>query len=156
MLFWINKPNQQSTREIGVGPKKFFCGRKKKYGITLQGIRDHNRKFLDIEMGHPGSTSDYLGFTTSEIHKLLLMNIDFLAPNLTFFGDNAYINTEFVWQLLTRGLNRAAKMLTTSFTHNFVSTLNVPLACLSIDGVFCASHFLSTLLFGIAKRLHQL
>jgi len=96
MLFWINKPNQQSTREIGVGPKKFFCGRKKKYGITLQGICDHNRKFLDIEVGHPGSTSDYLGFTTSEIHKLLLMNIDFLAPNLTFFGDNANVNTEFM------------------------------------------------------------
>jgi hypothetical protein len=38
-------------------------------------------------------------------------------------------------------------MLTTSFTHNFVSTLNVPLACLSTDGVFCASHFLSTSLF---------
>jgi hypothetical protein len=96
MLIWINKPNQQSTREIGVGPKKFFCGRKKKYGITLQGICDHNRKFLDIEMGHPSSTSDYLGFTTSEIHKLLLMNIDFLAPNLTFFGDNAYVSTEFM------------------------------------------------------------
>jgi hypothetical protein len=50
MLIWINKPNQQPTREIGIGPKKFFCGRKKKYGITLQGICDHNRKFLDIEM----------------------------------------------------------------------------------------------------------
>jgi len=96
MLIWINKPNQQSTRETGVGPKKFFCGRKKKFGITLQGICDHKRRFLDIELGHPGSTSDYMGFTTSAIHKLLLANPNFLAPNLVLFGDSAYVNTPFM------------------------------------------------------------
>ena len=92
MLVWINKPNQQSTIETGVGPKKFFCGRKKKFGITLQGICDPKRRFLDIALGHPGSTtSHYMGFTTSAIHKLLLANPNFLAPNLALFGDSAFV-----------------------------------------------------------------
>jgi hypothetical protein len=96
MLVWISKPTAKCTRQTGVGPRKFFCGRKKKFGITLQAICDHKRRFLDIELGHPGSTSDYLCFTTSSIHRKLLANDNFLAPNLTFFGDSAYVNTSFM------------------------------------------------------------
>jgi DDE superfamily endonuclease len=96
MLVWMNKPCQRSKAELGIGPKKFYCGRKKKFGISFQAICDDRRRFMDIDVRHPGSTSDYLCFTTSSIHKKLLANEDFLHPTLHFFGDSAYVNTPFM------------------------------------------------------------
>lgn len=96
MLIWINKPCQKSKLQSGIGPKKFYCGRKKKFGINLQAICDHRRRFLDIDVRHPGSTSDYLSFSTSKIHSKILTVPNFLHPSLHFFGDNAYVNTSFM------------------------------------------------------------
>ncbi len=95
MLVWTNKPNKNSARDAGFGEAKFFCGRKKKFGLALQAICDHKRRFLDVEVGHPASTSDYLCFTTSEIH-LKLREKGFLADGLCLYGDNAYVNTPFM------------------------------------------------------------
>lgn len=96
MLVWMNKPNLRSTKEVGIGPKKFFCGRKKKFGINLQAICDHKRRFIDIDVRHPGSTSDYLCFTTSRIHQRILSDPNLIHPSLHFFGDSAYVNTPFM------------------------------------------------------------
>ena len=95
MLVWTNKPSKRSLDPVGVGPKKFFCGRKKKFGLNLQAICDHKRRFLDIEAEHPAATSDYLCFTTSDIH-LRLKEAGFLADGLCLFGDNACVNTPFM------------------------------------------------------------
>ena len=51
----------------GVKPKKFYCGQKKKFGLNLQGVFDAKGKFLDVCIGHPGSTPDFLAFTTSSL-----------------------------------------------------------------------------------------
>lgn len=96
MLIWINKPCKKSKTESSIGPKKFYCGRKKKFGINLQAICDHQRRFIDIDVRHPGSTSDYLCFTTSKIHQKILSKSDFIHPSLHFFGDSAYVNTSFM------------------------------------------------------------
>lgn len=97
MLIWVNKPCKKSKELVaGIGPKKYFCGRKKKFGIVLQAICDHKRRFLDIDIRHPGSTSDYLAFVTSHIHKELLSNQALLHPDLTLFGDSAYVNAPFM------------------------------------------------------------
>ena len=38
LLVWIHKPNKADVeKNIGFGPKKFFCGRKKKYGMNMMG-----------------------------------------------------------------------------------------------------------------------
>jgi hypothetical protein len=37
MLLWIDQPTQDSCRDAGVGPKKFFCGRKHKFQDYLVG-----------------------------------------------------------------------------------------------------------------------
>ena len=95
MLVWTNKPNSRSARDVGFGVAKFFCGRKKKFGLALQAICDHKRRFLDIEVGHPASTSDYYCFTTSDIH-FKLEEAGFLADGLCIYGDNAYVNTPFM------------------------------------------------------------
>ena len=75
MLAWTNKPNKNSAKEAGFGVAKFFCGRKKKFGLALQAICDHKRRFLDVEVGHPASTSDCLCFT-SDIHFKLREDSD--------------------------------------------------------------------------------
>ena len=48
MLVWISKPNKSDCDWIEIGPGKFYCGRKKKYGLVLQAICDSNRRFLDV------------------------------------------------------------------------------------------------------------
>ena len=95
MLVWTNKPNKNSAKEAGFGVAKFFCGRKKKFGLALQAICDHKRRFLDVEVGHPASTSDCLCFTTSDIH-FKLREEGFLAEGLCLCGDNACVNTPFM------------------------------------------------------------
>jgi hypothetical protein len=36
MLVWISKPTEIECKKVGVGSAKFFCGRKKKFGLNLQ------------------------------------------------------------------------------------------------------------------------
>jgi DDE superfamily endonuclease len=84
-----------SCEEASCGTKKFYCGRKKKFGMNMQGTVDHHGRFLHIGVWHPASTSDYLAFSTSDLyHKLEKPN--FLAPGLCLFGDNAYVNTPYM------------------------------------------------------------
>jgi hypothetical protein len=77
------------------GPKKFFCGRKKKFGLYMQATCDAEGRFLDVSIKHPAATSDHLAFCTSSFrHKLERQG--FLAPKLCLFGDNAYINMSYM------------------------------------------------------------
>jgi len=91
LLIWIEKPTKAQCKVSQVGAKKWMCGRKKKFGITLQGTCDVDGRFLDIAMEHPASTSDFLAFSTSPPHSKLEQP-SFLAPGLSLFGDNAYVN----------------------------------------------------------------
>lgn len=95
MLIWIERPSLRDCQSANCGPKKFMCGRKKKFGLNLQGTVDYNCRFLDVEVSHPGSTSDFLAFATSDL-KALLETPGFLAPGLVLFGDNAYTNTKYM------------------------------------------------------------
>ena len=63
MLVWISKPSKSDVEEnIGFGEGRFLCGRKGKFGIQLQAICDSKRRFLDVSIGTPGSSSDYFTF----------------------------------------------------------------------------------------------
>ena len=95
LLIWTEKPSAIECEKAECGETKFWCGRKKKYGLNLQGTCDHNRRFIDIALGHPASTSDFLCFATSNLqHKLQIPN--YLAPGLCLFGDMAYVNTPYM------------------------------------------------------------
>ena len=61
----------------------------------MQAICDHRLRFLDIDISHPASTSDYLSFATSLICKLLQKPI-YLAEGLSIYGDNAYVNSPYI------------------------------------------------------------
>lgn len=53
MLVWILKPPSTHCKISGFGGGKYWCGRKKKYGLCLQGTCDAFGRFLDIEIRHP-------------------------------------------------------------------------------------------------------
>ena len=95
MLVWISQPSKGVMDSCDVGTSKFFCGRKKKFGMNLQAICDHELRFIDIDISHPASTSDYLAFCTSSILSNLEKD-NFLKPGFCLYGDNAYVNTRFM------------------------------------------------------------
>ena len=91
MLVWTNKPNKTTLQKCDLGPLKFLCGRKKKFGLNLQAICDHKRKFIDVFIGFPGSASDFLCYCNSSICDKLNAP-GFLLPGLCIYGDAAYAN----------------------------------------------------------------
>jgi DDE superfamily endonuclease len=88
ILIWIERPSLAGCAQAECGAKKFFCGRKHKFGLNMQGTCDAEGKFLDVSIGHPASTSDFLAFTTSKFHKQI-ETPGFLASGLCIFGDQA-------------------------------------------------------------------
>jgi hypothetical protein len=95
ILIWIEKPSDKHCDLSGCGAKKFFCGRKKKFGLNMQATCDHEKRFLDIYLRHPASTSDYLAFCSSPLFFKMETN-DFMKPGLCIFGDNAYVNAPYM------------------------------------------------------------
>jgi DDE superfamily endonuclease len=89
LLIWINKPNKRDLLATKSGATKFYCGRKNKYGLNMQATCDADRKFLDVEIQHPGATSDFLAFQTSDLNNKL-QSPSFLHPDLTIYGNCAY------------------------------------------------------------------
>ena len=95
ILIWLSCITQTECDKLGVGSKKFFCGRKKKFGLNMQATCDHHRRFTDISIKFPGATSDFMAFEASDF-RTNLEKEGFLAPGLTIFGDNAYVNRHYM------------------------------------------------------------
>jgi hypothetical protein len=94
MLLWIEKPTQVECDAAECDAKKFYCGRKGKFGLNMQGTCDADGKFLDVSIAHPASTSDFLAFSTSKFQKKI-ETPGFMAPGLVIFGDLAYVNSAY-------------------------------------------------------------
>jgi hypothetical protein len=94
MLLWIERPRAADCERGHCGSKKFFCGRKHKFGLNMQATCDADGRFLDVSISHPASTSDFLAFSTSKLQKKI-ERPGFLAPGLCIFGDNAYVNNSY-------------------------------------------------------------
>ena len=56
-------------------------------------MRDAKCRVLDVSIGHPGSTSDYLAFVTSSLHNKLERKFFWLLVCF-FYGDNACVFNE--------------------------------------------------------------
>ena len=95
MLVWILCVSQQECEKLQVGSNKFFCRRKKKFGLNMQATCDHERRFTDLSIKFPGATSDFLAFEASELRSNLEKE-GFLAEGLCLFGDNAYVNKSYM------------------------------------------------------------
>ena len=94
ILIWIHKPSREDCLDNGCDEGKFFCGRKKKFGLNCQAVCDVRGRILDISILYPGSTSDCLVFEGMSLFPKLEEGI--LAPGLCIFGDNAYLNTPYM------------------------------------------------------------
>jgi hypothetical protein len=68
---------------------------RQQFGLNMQGICDNEGRFLDVLICHPGSISDFLAFSTSQLENKLEQR-GFLAPGLCLFADNAYVNTFYM------------------------------------------------------------
>ena len=95
ILIWLLKPTKKECDRAGVGSKKFFCARKHKFGLNLQAVCDSKKRFIDLSLKFPGSTSDFLAFQSSSL-RLKLDEEGFLAPGLCLYGDNAYVNRPYM------------------------------------------------------------
>jgi hypothetical protein len=93
ILIWLEKPNSTFCEEAGVEAGKFFCGRKHKFGLNMQATCDARRRFIDVSIRNPASASDFLSFATSGLYSKLA-EAGFMAPGLTLYGDNAYVNSQ--------------------------------------------------------------
>ena len=95
MLIWTHMPTEKMD-DLGVGPAKFYDGRKKKFGLTMQGTCDARKRFLDIYIAHPGSAGDFTVWLDCPLRRYQLELEGFLKEGLVLFGDNAYINTPYM------------------------------------------------------------
>ena len=136
MLVWIDKPFGRECDRAEVGPRKFFFGRKHEYGVNLQAVCDSEGRFLDIYIGHPASTADYLCFKTSSLYKKLEAGI--LAAGLFLFGDAAYVNNTYMvapW----RGVRSGDKDDFNFYHSQGSSTCNFgePFVCYVLNCLYC-------------------
>lgn len=71
--------------------KEAYICRKCFFGITLQAICDHNRRFIDCFAGYPSSVHDSRIFRNSDIYKKICENHEaYFGPNEYILGDKAY------------------------------------------------------------------
>ena len=133
LLVWIHKPNKADLeKNIGFGPKKFFCGRKMKYGLNMMGSWDSRRYFIDVEIRFPGSSSGFYAFLNSNLREKLEQE-GFLANGLCLYGDNAYVDTDYMIVPFKGALLDEAKDAFNFSTHLYELMLNAHLVCWYID-----------------------
>ncbi|KAL7552690.1 hypothetical protein ACHAWF_015923 [Thalassiosira exigua] len=93
IIIWTHKPSKEDCDEVGVDEKKFFCGRKSKFGLNMQAVCDDKRRFVHVSINYGAASSDHMAFEVSEL-KQKLSQPGFLANGLCLFGDNAYVNSK--------------------------------------------------------------
>ena len=94
ILIWILKPSEEDANDAGCGRRKFFCGRKGKFGLNCQAVSDVRGRILDLSIGLPGASSDCIAFEGSDLYERLEGGL--LKNGLVLYGDNAYINTRYM------------------------------------------------------------
>lgn len=70
-----------------------YCNRKGNHSILLQAVCDHNKRFIDIFCGEPGSVHDARVLKKSNIFKVCSVK---KLNNLVILGDSAYPNLEWL------------------------------------------------------------
>ena len=107
----IRRPNYPTEDEH---PARFFCGRKKAYGLNVQAVCDADRRFLDVDIRFPGASGDSLAHRCSELGGKLADGL--LSSIYHLIGDAAYINSE---HMLTPVSGTAAQIGSWADSYNF-------------------------------------
>lgn len=136
ILVWIHKPSEADCAKAGCNAGKFYCGRKHKFGLNCQAVCDSQGKFLEMSIQYPGLTSDCLAFEGMSLFTRL--EGELLAPGLSLFGDNAYLNSMYMATPYS-AVSGGSKDAYNFFTRSFASRLSVRLACSHVVGQFFAA-----------------
>jgi len=96
ILIWMQKPKKDDCEDVDVCEKKFFCGRKHKFGLNMQATCNSQKQFLDVSINYRAALSDHMVFEVSDLRQKLLSQPGFLAEGSCLFGDNAYVNSSFM------------------------------------------------------------
>jgi hypothetical protein len=94
ILIWIAKPTLKQAKLSDVNQQKFLCGHKGKFGLNCQAVSDVCGRILDISIAYGGSSSDCLAFERSGLYEKCENGL--LKNGLVLFGDNAYLNTDYM------------------------------------------------------------
>ena len=91
-------PSEAMSRWVNCGQSNFRCHRKDRYGLNMQAICDDLLRFRWIDINWPGSSSDYMAWVTSSLHRELEDNAitKIILEGMTLVGDNAYIKKSFM------------------------------------------------------------
>ena len=109
ILIWIIIPSKLDDKMIKFGPAKFFCGRKKTFGLNMQTVYNSRGIFLNAEIQFLGATSDFYAFNKSDLRKKLEKEGN-LCAGFCLFGDNAYVQAPYMctpWKNVGAGLKDA-------------------------------------------------
>jgi hypothetical protein len=71
LIIWIEQPLKKDCDLLKCGQRRFYCERKSKFGLNCQAICDHNGKFLEVWIGNPASSSDFISFIRSSMYDKL-------------------------------------------------------------------------------------
>jgi hypothetical protein len=94
ILIWMQKPNVNEAKRVGVDQKKFLCGCKHTFGLNCKAVADVNGKILDISVVYGASAADCVAFEASDLHARLEDGL--LKNGYILFGNNAYLNSFFM------------------------------------------------------------
>lgn len=68
LIIWTEQPTKSDCAKLKCGARKFHCERKNKFGLNMQGLCDHDGKFLEVWIGNPASSSDFMSFIRSSMY----------------------------------------------------------------------------------------
>jgi hypothetical protein len=94
ILIWILKPSKTEAEKAEVSQQKFLCGCKREFGLNCQAVSDVNGRILDISIAYGNLSLDCLAFKRSELFERCENGL--MKNGLVLFGDNAYLNTEYM------------------------------------------------------------
>ncbi|XP_033113465.1 protein ALP1-like [Anneissia japonica] len=95
-----------------------YYNRKGWYSILLQGLVDHNYKFIDFDVGQPGKCHDAYVFEMSKLYRKLssgtfyppfTKTIEGKEVPIVILGDSAYALSTFLMKPYAEGLATAAQ-----------------------------------------------
>ncbi|XP_044763942.1 protein ANTAGONIST OF LIKE HETEROCHROMATIN PROTEIN 1-like isoform X1 [Coccinella septempunctata] len=72
-----------------------YINRKGYHSLLLQGVVDHNKKFIDVFCGEPGSLHDARLLRRSALYATISDNPDFIGEYY-LLGDSAYSNLDWI------------------------------------------------------------
>lgn len=76
--------------------ESYVC-RKKYHAIIMQGVCAYDMKFIDVDIGFPGSMHDARVFRCSDLYRHIVENYNGMLPNDShLIGDSAYPNKNYL------------------------------------------------------------